>query len=90
MRNFFTPAEVMDMIGKKVRLKRPYGDLPRGTIGTVVRPPRPESARLLLVQWDLPEREKPLRHWFDRNEFVRFLEVVDERETVNPWPGAGR
>jgi hypothetical protein len=72
----FDHSEAEARIGWKVQALAEFRGVPRDTTGTVVRIEASADEYTLGVEWDLPDREQPLVHWFSRNEFERYLKEV--------------
>jgi len=74
--SFFSHTEAKALLGRSIRTKIQFSGVPAGTSGTVTRADEgfyPEGYTVA-IQWDLPERRKPLVDWFTRDEYRRFLE----------------
>ena len=68
---YFTELEAQSKIGKQVRITVDLTDVPKGTIGIVLKPI--DTLVTLPIQWELPGRRVD---WFTRDEYYRYLEEV--------------
>lgn len=78
-RGVFSQFEAKALVGKRVRTRTAFSEVPAGTCGTVVKADEAGSnyGWLLKVRWDLPDRSWPLDGWVTKSEFERFLLLLD-------------
>jgi len=72
-RVLFDEAGAAAQVGRRIKTLVEFSGVPQGTTGRVLRADRSEDGFTLAIEWDLPERGKPLVDWFTRSEFTRFL-----------------
>ena len=88
---YFKKAEAEALQGNRIRSMVEFSGVPKDTTGTItgadktgryaagafMRPGKagPEGYTVA-IQWDLPERGKPLVDWFSKTEFERYLQTL--------------
>lgn len=64
----------------KVKSLVEFSGVPKGTSGECVEDTDDtwidKDKKMWKVTWDLSNRTKPLRDWFDEQEFKKYLEVL--------------
>jgi hypothetical protein len=74
--SYFSRTDAEELLWRRVRTRVEFSGVPKGTTGAVVRVDKgsyPEGYTVA-IQWDLPNRAKPLVDWFTRDEYFKFLE----------------
>ena len=61
-----------EKVGRTIRTRIAWSGVPRGTEGKVIE----VDGKLLMIEWKLPGRDKPLVDWFTEAEYAGFLEEV--------------
>lgn len=73
-RERFSAEEAQGKVGRMVRSLVEFSGVPKGTTGRVVAVYEVGRDRFSVdVEWNLPERAKPLRDGFSKDEYERFL-----------------
>lgn len=77
-RNYFSGEAARALIGRGVRTLVEFSGVPTGTTGKVIRadPTGDVDGYNVGIEWDMPQRHKPLVDWFSRDEYDRFLEEL--------------
>jgi hypothetical protein len=80
---FFDKATALNMLGRGIQSLVGFSGVPGGTTGRVIRADpvshpfagggAPAELYDLAIQWDLPNRGKPLVDWFTKDEYEKFL-----------------
>ncbi len=69
----FDQATALRKVGQRIRTQMAFSGVPQGTFGQVIQADAKDGGYTLAIQWELPERAKPLVDWFSRAEYERFL-----------------
>jgi hypothetical protein len=69
----FTESEAKDKIDRSIRSLVEFSGVPKGTVGKVVQIDELAGGYDIVVEWFLPGRGKPLRDWFSKDEFEKYL-----------------
>ena len=77
-RQRFTEVDAQTKVGKQIRSLIPFSAVPQGTTGTVISADELAGGYDVVIEWDLPKHPygKPLRDWFTKDEYERFLEEI--------------
>jgi hypothetical protein len=66
----FTRAEAQAKVGRRVRARLAFAEVPAGALGTVVRVDRVVDGYDLEVAWRRPGRPTPWIEWFTKAEYA--------------------
>jgi hypothetical protein len=82
-RERFTKQEAETKIGKVIRSNAEFSGVPEGSTGRVVKADNMgdvdntgEDEWNAVIEWDLPQRGKPVQDWFTKDEYERYLEEL--------------
>jgi hypothetical protein len=86
----FTRAQAQATVGRRVRTRIAFAEVPAGALGTVVRVDRVIDGYDLEVAWGRPGRSTPWIEWFTKAEYTAYLiEVPEPRGRRPATPGTG-
>jgi hypothetical protein len=81
----FTRAQAQAKVGRRVRTRIAFAEVPAGALGTVVRVDRVIDGYDLEVAWARPGCPTPWVEWFTKAEYAAHLiEVQEPRGAARP------
>jgi hypothetical protein len=86
-RTLFTQAEAESKMGQPIESLIPFSGVPQGTTGKVVAADDAGDGWDVAIEWDLPPRPfgtrmRPLRDWFVKSEYDKYLREIQPTQRV--------
>jgi hypothetical protein len=72
----FTAEEAGEKVGRRVKSVAEFAGVPKGTTGRVVGAEEAPGGFDVEVEWEQPDRLRPLRDWVTKDEYEQKLTEV--------------
>jgi len=75
---YFTEAEALALVGRRVRTRVAFSGVPAGTAARVTVADPGRAGWTVGLTWDLEAHGRPLTDWFSKGEYQKFIEELSE------------